>query len=166
MGLPQFLDIEFAATATGYLPTAMAWSLADGRMKTVVVTPEDDWLPEDPDDHDLDLAYLQEQGAPALDIVQEMSEDLGDTTVFVDGLDPDEAVLEWFFESLGRPLPFEVATVDQLIHHLDSDTLEDWRRELMITHGLEPQLPESGVYALLLLAREAGLVPGMEPGEL
>jgi hypothetical protein len=28
----------------------------------------------------------------------------------------------------------------------------------MIDEGLEPQLPENGVYALLLLAREEGLL--------
>ncbi|WP_148862489.1 hypothetical protein [Marinobacter fonticola] len=167
MRLPQFLDIEFVDSDELCFPTAMAWSLEDGSMKTVVIEPDESWLPDDPDSVDVDLRYLQEQGVPLLELARELNEDLSDKTIFVDGLDPDEGLVELLFEAMDMPVPFELATVDHLVKHLSRPELEDWRRELLFTHGLDPQLPESGVFALLMLAREEGLIPEEnQPGEL
>lgn len=94
---------------------------------------------------------------PPLEIARELHEDLPDQTVYVDGLDPDEILIDKIFSAIGQDAPFEIAPITELITSLDSDTLEDRRRQLMIDEGLEPQLPENGVYALLLLAREEGL---------
>ncbi len=63
-----------------------------------------------------------------------------------------------YFEAVKQEAPFEIAPIADLITDLDSDALEDRRRELMFEEGLEPQLPENGVYALLLIARESGLL--------
>ena len=158
MQAPRFLDIEYCQTDDALFPVAMAWSLADGRMKTVVISPEDAWLPDDGDLGDFDLRYLEEQGVPPLEIARELHEDLPDQTVYVDGLDPDEILIDKLFSAIGQDAPFEIAPITELITSLDSDTLEDRRRQLMIDEGLEPQLPENGVYALLLLAREEGLL--------
>eukprot|EP00903_Cladosiphon_okamuranus_P005289 g5287.t1 len=75
----------------------MAWSLEDGRMKTVVIAPSDDWLPEDGDLGDIDLLYLEEQGVPLIELARELHQDLPDQTVFVDGLDPDEILVDLIF---------------------------------------------------------------------
>lgn len=158
MQLPTFLDIEYCQTDTTLVPVAMAWSLSDGRMKTVVITPEDDWMPEDGELPDLDQRYLDEQGVPLLEIVRELHEDLPDQTVYVDGLDPDDVLIDLIFSAVGHEPPFELAPISELITDLDRETLEDRRRQIMIDEGLEPQLPENGVYALLLLAREEGLM--------
>ena len=158
MQAPRFLDIEYCQTDDALFPVAIAWSLADGRMKTVVITPEDAWLPEDGDLGDVDLRYLEEQGVPPLELARELHEDLPDQTVYVDGLDPDEILIDKIFAAVGQDAPFEIAPISELITALDTDTLEDRRRQLMIDEGLEPQLPENGVYALLLLAREEGLM--------
>lgn len=158
MQLPTFLDIEYCQTDDALFPVAMAWSLTDGRMKTVVISPEDDWLPEDGDLPDIDQRYLDEQGVPLLEIVRELHEDLPDQTVYVDGLDPDEILVDLIFSAVGHEPPFEIAPISDLITNLDRETLEDRRRQLMIDEGLEPQLPENGVYALLLLARGEGLM--------
>jgi hypothetical protein len=37
----------------------MAWSLEDGRMKVVVIEPDEVWLPEDSDPADVDIRYLR-----------------------------------------------------------------------------------------------------------
>ena len=157
MQAPRFLDIEYCQTEDALFPVAMAWSLADGRMKTVVLTPEDDWLPDDGDLGDFDLQYLEEQGVPLLELARELHQDLPDQTVYVDGLDPDEILIDKIFSALSQEPPFEIAPITELIIGLDSDSLEDRRRQIMIDEGLEPQLPENGVYALLLMAREEGL---------
>ncbi|MBW0145947.1 hypothetical protein [Marinobacter arenosus] len=157
MQVPRFLDIEYCQTDDALFPVAMAWSLADGRMKTVVITPEDEWLPEDGDLGDVDLRYLEEQGVPLLELARELHQDLPDQTVYVDGLDPDEILIDKLFSAIGQEPPFEIAPITELLTSLDSDSLEDRRRQIMIDEGLEPQLPENGVYALLLMAREEGL---------
>ena len=46
-GIPHFLDIEYFHNDDLFFPTAIAWSLADGRMKTVVIEPDESWLPQD-----------------------------------------------------------------------------------------------------------------------
>ncbi len=64
MPAPRFLDIEYCQTDDVLFPVAMAWSLEDGQMKTVVIAPADEWIPEDADLGDIDLLYLEEQGVP------------------------------------------------------------------------------------------------------
>jgi hypothetical protein len=156
VSLPRFLDIEYCQTDDALFPTAIAWSLADGQMKTVVIAPEDAWLPEDGDLGDVDLQYLEEQGVPLLELARELHEDLPDQTAYVDGLDPDEILVDLIFSAVRQEAPFEIAPISELITGLDSETLEDRRRQLLFDEGLEPQLPENGVYSLLLLAREEG----------
>nr|WP_241264488.1 hypothetical protein [Marinobacter daepoensis] len=156
VSLPRFLDIEYCQTDDSLFPTAIAWSLADGQMKTVVIAPDESWLPEDGDLGDVDLRHLEEQGVPLLELTRELHEDLPDQTVYVDGLDPDEILIDLIFSAVHQEAPFEIAPIAELIHGLDTDTLEDRRRQLLFEEGLEPQLPENGVYALLLLAKEEG----------
>lgn|SRR5690554_1152983 len=157
MPAPRFLDIEYCQTDDTLFPTAMAWSLDNGQMKTVVIAPAEEWLPEDGDLGDIDLDYLEEQGVPLLELIHELHQDLPDQTVYVDGLDPDEILVDLIFSALDQEAPFEVAPITELIPNLSSDALEDRRRELLFEENLEPQLPENGVYALLLMAREEGL---------
>jgi len=156
--IPRFIDIEYCQAGDTFFPTAMAWSLADGRMKAVIIVPEDDWLPEDGDLGDVDLRYLEEQGVPILELVRELHADLPDQTVYVDGTDPDEALIDLIFNAVSQDAPFEIAPIRELITRMSSDSLDDRRRQLMIDEGLEPQLSENCVYALLLLAREEGLL--------
>ncbi|WP_207308952.1 hypothetical protein [Marinobacter salicampi] len=156
--IPHFLDIEYCESDEGIFPVAMAWSLDDGRMKVVVIEPDDDWLPEDGDAPDVDLRYLREQGVPLIELARSLHEDLPDQTVYVDGLDPDDALVEMIFESVGMEQPFELASVSSLLTHLDQSAIEDARQTLIFEEGLDPRLPETGVYALLLMAQQAGMV--------
>lgn len=156
--VPCFLDIEFCQSEDCFFPFAIAWSLPDGQMKTVMIEPDDSWLPDDGDPPDVDLRYLREQGVPLIELAQVLHEDLPDQTVYVDGLDPDESLVDMIFDALSMDAPFEVAPVSELITTLSLADIEDWRRGLMFQHGLEPQLPENGVYALLMLAEHQGLV--------
>ncbi len=158
MSIPRFLDIEYCQSDEVFFPTAIAWSLADGRMKTVVIEPDESWLPTDFDPPDVDLHLLQEQGVPLIELARALHEDLPDETVYTDGLDPDETLVDLIFEAVGMESPFELAPVSELITGLNRNDIEDRRRDLMFQQGLDPQLPENGVYALLLLAQEEGLI--------
>jgi hypothetical protein len=153
---PRFLDIEYCQTEDTLFPVAMAWSLENGQMKTVVIGPHDDWIPEDGDLGDFDLLYLEEQGVPLIEIVRELHQDLPDQTVYVDGMDPDEILIDLIFDAVDSEAPFEIVGIESLITSLSREALDDRRRQLLTDEGLQPQLPENGVYALLLIAREEG----------
>lgn len=153
---PRFLDIEYCQTEDTLFPVAMAWSLENGQMKTVVIAPHDDWIPEDGDLGDFDLLYLEEQGVPLIEIVRELHQDLPDQTVYVDGMDPDEILIDLIFDAVDSEAPFEIVGIESLITSLSREALDDRRRQLLTDEGLQPQLPENGVYALLLIAREEG----------
>ena len=156
MPAPRFLDIEYCQTDDVLFPVAMAWSLEDGQMKTVVIAPADEWIPEDADLGDIDLLYLEEQGVPLIELAQELHQDLPDQTVYVDGMDPDEILVDLIFTAVAMDAPFEIAGMEELVTSLPREALDDRRRQLLSDEGLEPQLPEKGVYALLLIAREEG----------
>ncbi len=166
-GIPHFLDIEYIQTDDLFFPTAIAWSLSDGRMKTVVIEPDDSWLSDDAELAEDELRYLREQGAPLIELAQALHEDLPDQQVYTDGLDPDETLIDLIFDAIDLPIPFELAPLQELIPGLDRDALEDHRRDLMFEQGLDPQLPENGVYALLLLAHQEGIIemPDVEPDD-
>src|SRR5690554_1362119 len=119
VSIPRFLDIEYCQTEDALFPVAIAWSLADGQMKTVELTPEESWLQEDGDLGDIDLLYLEEQGVPLLELVQERHQDLPDQTVYVDGIDPDEILVDLIFSAVSQDAPFEVAPVSELISGLE-----------------------------------------------
>lgn len=161
---PRFMDIEYFQSDELFFPTAMAWSLADGRMKTVVIEPDESWLAhaehELPEDQ---LWYLREQGVPLIELARALHEDLPDQTVYTDGLDPDETLVDLLFSAVAMEPPFELAPLDELIPGMNRDAIEDRRREILFEQGLDPQLPESGVYALLMLALQEGLI---EPQDL
>lgn len=158
-GMPRFLDIEFCQTDEHFFPTAIAWSLADGRMKTVVIEPDDSWLEAAGHElHEDELLYLREQGVPLIELARALHEDLPDQTVYTDGLDPDETLVDMIFDAVEMDAPFELARLEDLIPGLSRDDIEDSRRDILFEQGLEPQLPENGVYALLLLAYREGLV--------
>lgn len=149
-----FLDLEFNDSADHLFPTAIAWSLPNGQIKSVVITPEDEWLPDDTDSLTVDVRYLYEQGVPVLEILRELSEDLADQTVFVDGLDPDAELLEILFDALGIEQPFETQPITELIDQYAADALSDRLRQIITEQDLAPELAESTVHALLLLAQE------------
>ena len=153
---PRFLDIEYCQTEDTLFPVAISWSVENGQMKTVVIAPDDAWIPEDGDLGDFDLLYLEEQGAPLIEIVHELHQDLPDMTVYVDGMDPDEVLVDLIFTAVDSEAPFEIVSIDSLVTTLSREELDDRRRQLLADEGLEPQLPENGVYALLLIAREEG----------
>lgn len=159
MALPQFLDIEYIESEGRLIPVAAAWSLPDGRIKAVVIMPDETWLPDDPEDLAIDLVRLQEHGVPAIDAVQEMTMDLADLTVFTDGVDPDELLVELLFGAFNQDPNFETAPVSDLLTSASLDEVEDRRREISQDHGLDPDLPEATVMSLLLLAQDYGELP-------
>jgi hypothetical protein len=68
-----------------------------------------------------------------------------------------------FFDADGMEQPFEIAPIAELITGLDQSAIEDARQALIFEEGLDPRLPETGVYAMLVLANQAGLLDPVQP---
>ncbi|MDX1588794.1 MAG: hypothetical protein R3296_07630 [Oleiphilaceae bacterium] len=158
---PQFLKFEFDEAGQRLYPTAVAWSLENGQIKSVVLMPEPEWLPDDSDDWQLDEEHFKEHGVPPVEVIREMNEDLAQVTVYTDGLGPDEELRDLLFETLNHAANFEMAPISALLPQ-PSEELTDRYSQLMFDEGLDPRIAESGVYALLLLAREEGLLDALE----
>lgn len=157
MRIPQFLKFEYDDNGPQLFPTAVAWSLSDGRIKYVIIRPEDDWLAEDLDERLLDDEFFREKGVAPVDVLREMNEDLGETTVFSDGLDPDDQLLDFLCEALGIQAGFELAPMTALLHHESFESLNDRYQDIILRETLDASVAENAVYAQLLLAREEGL---------
>lgn len=157
MSLPQFIDIEYCDDAPQAFPTAIAWSLDDGRIKAVTLVPHEDWIREDAEGLTINLDQLHAQGVPLTELIREMNEDLTDATVYNDGLDDDQALIDLIFDSLGHEAAFELAPVNELIGVSFEDAESD-RQRLLFDYALDPTRAEDNVYTLLLLAHDAGLI--------
>ena len=158
MRAPQFLKFEYNDSGPKLFPTAASWSLTDGRIKYVVIMPEDEWLADDEDERMLDDRFFREHGAAPVDVFREMNEDLAEATVFSDGLDPDDELLECLCETVGQQAAFELAPMVALLHHTSFEDLADRYQDLIARETLDPTVAENAVYAQLLLAKEEGLM--------
>lgn len=153
MSLPLFLDIEVSSPEEEQYPIAIAWSLPDGQLKSVLVSPDDDWEPWDNADADTDVQYLMDQGMSGLDVIREMNQDLSGQTVFVDGLDDDEALIDKLFETFGDDPDFEIAPLTSLLPE-PFESLLDQRRQLAENHELDLNAAEDSVRSMLFLYSE------------
>lgn len=153
MSLPLFLDIEVSSPDEEQYPIAIAWSLPDGQLKSVLVSPDDDWAPWDNADADTDVQYLMDQGMSGLDVIREMNQDLSGQTVFVDGLDDDEALIDKLFETFGDDPDFEIAPLTSLLPE-PFESLLDQRRQLAENHELDLNAAEDSVRSMLFLYSE------------
>ena len=157
--LPCFLDLEFSSPDEGQFPIAIAWSLPDGSIKAVMVCPDDDWEPWDNTEAELDLQFYLDQGVSGPDIIREINEDLSGQTVFIDGLDEDEAMLELLFETYDNSPDFELASLTDLIRDIGLEELILRRQDIANHQGLDLSNAEDTVRANLFLAVETTARP-------
>jgi hypothetical protein len=154
MEFPSFIDIEFSTPDDGGYPTAISWSLPNGQIKSVLITPDDDWDPWDNTDNEVDIQFLYDQGVSGPDLIRELNLDLDGKTVFVDGLDEDEKLLDLLFETYNNELSFEVATISQLFTGETFESLLAQRTELAYENQLDLETIEDNVRSLLYLSKE------------
>ncbi|KZY34124.1 MULTISPECIES: hypothetical protein [unclassified Oleiphilus] len=154
MEFPSFIDIEYSTPDEGGFPTAITWSLANGQIKSVLIIPDDEWDPWDNTDSTVDLQFLFDQGVSGPDVIRELNQDLDGQTVFIDGLDEDEALLELLFETYNNELGFEIASITQLFSSHPLETLLAKRNDLAIENQLDIDSIEDNVRALLHLSKE------------
>ena len=153
-GFPLFIDIEASSPDEKGFPTSISWSLPDGQLKTVLIIPDDEWEPWDNADANIDLQHLFDQGVSGPDVIRELNEDLDGQTVYVDGLDEDENLIELLFDTYESSIGFELATLRELFPKHDLENILTLRNETAHEYQLDIELIEDKVRALIFLVND------------
>lgn len=151
---PLFLDIESSSPDENAFPTSITWSLPDGQLKSVLIIPDDEWNPWDNINNDIDLQHYFDQGVSGPDVIRELNEDLDGQTVFVDGLDDDENLLELLFDTYQSDIGFEIATLRELFQKTDIEIVLTLRNEIANEYQLDIESIEDKVRALIFLVND------------
>ncbi len=151
MQIPLFIDVEASSLEENSYPIACAWSLPDGRIKNVLIIPEDDWEDWDvctEDVHGLSREHLFLHGHTCKDVAQEMNEDLDGETVYCHDYYYDQLWIQRLFDAAGSDPQFELAPFSERFPELDEYALEDYRRDLQEELNLRPHQAEEEVHLL------------------
>jgi len=151
MALPVFIDIKTSHNDEGGFPTAIAWSLPDGSIKSVLIVPDDEWEPWGNSGPEVDVQHLLDQGESGLEIVREINQDLSGQTAFIDGLDDDEFMLERLFETYNNAPDFELATLTQLLPGNDIESLLAIRSQIADEYQFDIHHIDDNIRAMLYL---------------
>jgi hypothetical protein len=151
----HFLDIEPSSYDDHGFPLTLSWSLEDGSIKTVLIMPDDAWLEDETSYEGVDIQHYLDQGVSGIDIIREMNEDLGCKTVYIDGIDDDERLLEKLCESFDAYTDFELTPISASVE--DAETFYDMRTSLLLEQGLDNQNSRDNVLAMLLLSQHIEL---------
>lgn len=150
-----FLDVEASSPDEDGYPVCIAWSNPEGQIQTALIIPEDDWVDWDfsyRQSQGLTREHLFEQGKSALDVIKQLSADLQDYTVYVDGLDPDIEWLTRLFSSFDLAIPFELETISQSPLGFQFQQFVSDRDEMLQDQGLSGFNAENNVYVMLRIA--------------
>lgn len=151
---PVCIDIEASSAEDNAFPLVISWSLPDGQLKSVLVIPDDEWDPWENTDAHIDLQLHFDQGSTGADIIRELNEDLDGLTVFVDGLDEDETLLEKLFDTFQQSMGFELAPMTHLFQGKPLDDILDMRHEIAAELQLDLDTIEDRVRAFIFLVNE------------
>ncbi|MFD2230734.1 hypothetical protein [Alkalimarinus sediminis] len=155
---PQFIDIESSSYDEECFPTCIAWSLPDGQIKNVLVMPDEDWSPQDSPLDEETLQHLYDHGVSGIDIIREMNQDLDGKPVYIDGIDYDTDLLEQLYDTFDEEPTFELTPVTSLLTSKGFEEIMDSKNLIMQENNLNIKHAEHNVLALLILARENGLM--------
>ena len=151
---PLFIDIEASTPDENGFPVSISWSLPDGQLKTALLIPDDEWDPWENVSHDIDLQHLFDQGVSGPDVIRELNEDLDGQTVYIDGLDEDEHLIEKLFETYEQSIGFEIASVTELFSKHDLESIITFRNEITREYQLDPESIEDKVRAFIFLVND------------
>lgn len=161
MDLPNFLAFEVTDHEQGY-PYAVAWSLSDGQYKSVLLKPEDDWLIDwesGQNSHGAPaLQDLMERGVTVLDVLKEWSEDFYKGEVYSEDPALAQYCLDMMYDAYGKDVAVEVIPASEAFEGHDPMDIDDQRRWIMDTEGLNAVGAEDVTRTLIhLYARVHGI---------
>lgn len=115
MNAPQFVAIDASSWEERAHPIAIAWSLADGRIKTTLIQPEDDWDDWDyalEDIHGINQDTLYQRGETCWSVIRELENDLQSSRLQSDDIEHCELMLERIYDACQRDLSIELDTLE------------------------------------------------------
>lgn len=117
---PTLLAIDASSYEDDAHPIAIAWSLSDGRIKTTLIQPEDDWHDWDQalaDIHGIQQDTLYQRGETCWSVLRELENDLTNSEIFVDDIERTSQLLERLYDACDRELTVECQPIT---FHLDA----------------------------------------------
>lgn len=130
MQYPQFIAIDGTDLSDSAYPVAMAWSLADGQIKTTLVEPDESWQQWDTGlgaEHGIEPETLYQRGETTWSVVRELEADLSASTLYYNPqTDPYlPELLERLYASCEQEVQINLMPIDALIADV-----EIWQDEL------------------------------------
>ena len=112
MSYPHFIAIDGSSWEEHAHPVAIAWSMADGQIKTTLIQPEDDWDDWDislQDLHGINPDTLYQLGETIWSVIRELENDLEQPHLYADDDVRAGEMLEKLYDACGRDVSFEVS---------------------------------------------------------
>lgn len=152
MTYPHFIALDASSYEETAHPIAIAWSLADGSIKTVLIQPEDDWEDWDyalEDMHGITQDTLYQRGETPWSIIRELEEDLEQPFLHTAHTELTLTLLERIYEACGRELSLELG--DHRVELPNVPDLYDWYMDT----AFDQQPCDERVRLMLLLSVES-----------
>ena len=126
MTCPQFIAIDASSFEDSAHPVAIAWSLADGSIKTTLIQPDDDWQ-EDwdyaiEDLHGINRDTLFQRGETCWSVIRELENDIEQSFLFADDEARVQQMLVLLYESCNREPNLEAGHYAEVINRSDMET--------------------------------------------
>ncbi|MFL0805944.1 MAG: hypothetical protein K6L60_01505 [Oceanobacter sp.] len=110
MSYPHFIAIDASSHEDTAHPIAIAWSMADGQIKTTLIQPEDDWQDWDyglEDLHGISQETLYQRGETCWSVIRELENDLDESYLRTDNAEGTAQLLEQIYEACDKELSLE-----------------------------------------------------------
>ncbi|MEL7400196.1 MAG: hypothetical protein AAFN68_06440 [Pseudomonadota bacterium] len=137
MNYPHFLAVDGSSWEEHAHPIAIAWSLADGTIKTTLIQPEDDWHDWDfalEDLHGINQDTLYQRGETGYSVLRELEHDLEQPRVATDDRERVETLLEKLYDSCNRDVSLEID--DYLDDVRDTSVIAEVREQLQLAEHM------------------------------
>ena len=132
---PHFIAVDASSFEDEAHPVAIAWSLADGTIKTTLIQPEDDWEDWDyalEDLHGITRDTLYQRGETPWSVVREMENDLEQPFLFCEDVERTDLLLEKLYEACGREPTVETGRFTSELS--DQRDINDWMLDTAFQH--------------------------------
>lgn len=138
MNYPVIIAFEMSSYDEEGFPTAVAWSLPGGEIKTTLVAPEEAWLERDHGYLEVDPDRLQLEGHGVKAVLTELQEDLETEALYA--VDPFvcQQALEALVEALGFDPDLPLRPLAELFADTTEEERELCRQECQSLLDLEP----------------------------
>ena len=144
MTLPLIIACEMSSYDDDAFPVAIAWSLPDGRIKTTLIQPEEEWL-ENATSLEVDPDQLLLEGHNAKAVLQELQLDREDEPLYCEDFELTQRALEQLYQTLSSPLDLPLLPLLELLDDNDEHERLQVRQDCLDQLLLDPQQADQQV---------------------